>query len=104
MTGYGTAIFSVADGVVVERSEGGGSWGNYAVIESTTPDGQVFQTGYAHMASGSSALQMGETVKVGDLIGLSGATGQVSGAHLHLTIKIDGSFVDPFTFLRRWAG
>ncbi|MGV3712926.1 M23 family metallopeptidase [Pseudolysinimonas sp.] len=104
MTGYGTAIFSVADGVVVERSEGGSSWGNYVVVESTTPDGQVFQTGFAHMASGSSALQMGEQVKVGDFIGLSGATGQVTGAHLHLTIKIDGSFVDPFTFLRRWAG
>ncbi len=102
-SGYGTAIFSVADGVVVERSTGGGSWGNYVVIESTTPDGRTFQTGYAHMASGSSALVLGEQVKVGDLIGLTGATGQVSGAHLHLTIKIDGSFVDPFTFLKRYA-
>jgi murein DD-endopeptidase MepM/ murein hydrolase activator NlpD len=103
-TGYGAAIFSVADGVVVERSTGGGTWGNFIVIESTTPDGQVFQAGYAHMASDSSALVLGDQVKVGDFIGLTGATGQVSGAHLHFTIKIDGSFVDPFTFLKRYAG
>jgi hypothetical protein len=102
-TGYGAAIFSVADGVVVERSTGGGTWGNYIVIESTTPDGQVFQAGYAHMASESSPLLLGDQVRVGDFIGLTGATGQVSGAHLHFTIKVGGSFVDPFTFLKRYA-
>jgi len=102
-SGYGAAIFSVADGVVVERSTGGGTWGNFVVIESTTPDGEVFEAGYAHMASGSSALVLGDQVRVGDFIGLSGATGQVSGAHLHFTIKIGGSFVDPFTFLKRYA-
>lgn len=101
-SGADAAIFSVADGVVVERSTGGTTWGNYVVIESTV-DGQKFQAGYAHMAAGSSALQLGEVVKVGDLVGLTGATGQVSGAHLHFTIKIDGSFVDPFTFLKRYA-
>lgn len=102
-SGYGAAIFSVADGVVVERSTGGGTWGNFVVIESTTPDGDVFQAGYAHMASGSSALVLGDQIRVGDFIGLTGATGQVSGAHLHLTIKVGGSFVDPFTFLKRYA-
>ena len=102
-TGYGAAIFSVADGVVVERSTGGGTWGNFIVIESTTPDGQVFQAGYAHMASESSPLLLGDQVRVGDFIGLTGATGQVSGAHLHFTIKVGGSFVDPFTFLKRYA-
>jgi hypothetical protein len=102
-SGYGAAIFSVADGVVVERSTGGGTWGNFIVIESTTPDGEVFQAGYAHMASGSSALVLGEQVRVGDFIGLTGATGQVSGAHLHFTIKVGGSFVDPYSFLKRYA-
>lgn len=102
-TGYGAAIFAVADGVVVDRNPADGSLGNFVTIESTTPDGVVFQAVYAHMASDSSPLVLGEQVRVGDFIGLTGATGQVSGAHLHLTIKIGGSNVDPYTFLKRYA-
>ncbi len=101
-SGPGAAIFSVGSGVVVERSTGGTSWGNYVIIESTV-DGQTFQAGYAHMTADSSALQLGDTIQVGDFIGLTGATGQVSGPHLHLTIRVDGTLVDPFTFLRRYA-
>jgi len=102
--GWGAAIFAVADGVVVEHSEGGSSWGNFVVIEHTI-DGETVFSGYAHMQSASSPLSVGQEIRVGDFVGLVGATGQATGAHLHFTISIGdrNHFVDPFTFLKRYT-
>lgn len=102
--GYGAAIFAIADGVVVEVSGGGSSWGTYAVIEHQI-DGQTVYSGYAHMVRGSSPLVVGDAIKVGDFVGLVGATGQATGAHLHFTISIGQrmQYVDPFTYLKRYA-
>ena len=102
--GYGAAIFAMADGVVVDVSGGGSSWGTYAVIEHQI-DGQTVYSSYAHMQAGSSPLVAGQEVKVGDFVGLVGATGQVSGAHLHLTISVGdpNSHVDPYAWLKAHA-
>ena len=99
--GYGAAIFAVADGVVYEHGPGGTTWGNYVIIQHEI-DGETVFSGYAHMQSGSSPLNVGDVVKVGDFVGLVGATGQVSGAHLHFTISIGDpkAFVDPFAYLK----
>jgi hypothetical protein len=102
--GWGAAIFAIADGVVYEHSEGGSSWGNFVVIQHEI-DGQTVFSGYAHMQSGSSPLVVGEEIKVGDFVGLVGATGQATGAHLHFTISIGDPmhYVDPYTFLKTYA-
>lgn len=102
--GWGAAIFAIADGVVYEHGESGSSWGNYVVIKHQI-DGQTVFSGYAHMQSGSSPMKVGQEVVVGDFVGLVGATGQATGAHLHFTIAIGDPmhFVDPFTFLKRYA-
>jgi murein DD-endopeptidase MepM/ murein hydrolase activator NlpD len=102
--GWGAAIFAVADGVVYEHGEGGTSWGNYVIIQHTI-DGQTVFSGYAHMQSSSSPLVVGEEIKVGDFVGLVGATGQATGAHLHFTISIGDPmhYVDPYTFLKTYA-
>lgn len=102
--GAGAAIFAIADGVVFEHGEGGSSWGNYVIIQHTI-DGQTVYSGYAHMQSSSSPLVVGEEIKVGDFVGLVGATGQATGAHLHFTISIGDPthFVDPFTYLKTYA-
>jgi murein DD-endopeptidase MepM/ murein hydrolase activator NlpD len=102
--GYGAAIFAIADGVVYEHGEGGTSWGNYVIIQHTI-DGQTVYSGYAHMQSGSSPLVVGEAIKVGDFVGLVGATGQATGAHLHFTISIGDPmhYVDPYTYLKTYA-
>lgn len=99
--GWGAAIFAIADGVVVEHGESGTSWGNYVVIQHEI-DGEVVFSGYAHMQSASSPLVVGEAIRVGDFVGLVGATGQATGAHLHFTISIGErmSYVDPFTYLK----
>jgi murein DD-endopeptidase MepM/ murein hydrolase activator NlpD len=102
--GWGAAIFAIADGVVYEHGEGGTSWGNYVIIQHTI-DGQTVFSGYAHMQSSSSPLVVGEEIKVGDFVGLVGATGQATGAHLHFTISLEEpmQYVDPYTFLKRYA-
>jgi murein DD-endopeptidase MepM/ murein hydrolase activator NlpD len=102
--GWGAAIFAIADGVVFEHGEGGSSWGNYVIIQHTI-DGQTVFSGYAHMQSSSSPLVVGEEIKVGDFVGLVGATGQATGAHLHFTISLEDpmQYVDPYTFLKTYA-
>jgi murein DD-endopeptidase MepM/ murein hydrolase activator NlpD len=48
----------------------------------------------------SSPLHVGDVVKVGDLVGLVGQTGEAVGPHLHLGIQIDGVLVDPWPWMK----
>lgn len=47
----------------------------------------------AHMSK--PLVKMGDMVERGQKIGLSGATGRVTGAHLHLTVFVQGEAIDP---------
>ena len=102
--GAGAAIFAMADGVVFEHGEGGTSWGNYVIIQHTI-NGETVYSGYAHMQSASSPMVVGQEVKVGDFVGLVGATGQATGAHLHFTVSLGEPkhYVDPYTYLKTYA-
>jgi hypothetical protein len=42
----------------------------------------------------------GQRVKTGDLLGLSGATGRVTGPHLHWAVRWEGAYLDPLKLLR----
>ncbi|HKF49066.1 MAG TPA: M23 family metallopeptidase [Terracidiphilus sp.] len=42
----------------------------------------------------------GQRVKKGDLIGLSGATGRVTGPHLHWAVRWEGAYLDPLKLLK----
>jgi len=44
-------------------------------------------------------VQTGATVAVGDVVGKVGATGRVTGPHLHWTVRLDGARVDPLSLL-----
>lgn len=99
--GAGTPIYAIADGVVEEHS-GDSQWesfGNHVVIQHSIP-GQNVESLYAHMIAGSSTLQPGDHVKVGDFIGLVGDTGSATGPHLHLEVHIDKVPVDPYAWLQ----
>lgn len=96
--GAGTPIYSIADGVVIDHVDGHGSWGNYVRIQHMI-DGRTVISSYAHMQTGSSPLAIGDTIKVGEFVGLVGATGQVTAPHLHLEIEDNGVRVDPFVWL-----
>ena len=101
--GAGAPIYAIADGVVIRREPRGGSWGNNLTIEHKI-NGQTVTSSYAHMQWDSSPIQLGDTIKVGDFLGLVGATGQATGAHLHLEIKVNGVYVNPYTWLKENAG
>lgn len=101
--GAGTPIYAIADGVVREVGNPSGSLGVYAIIDHRI-GGKTVSSLYAHMQLGSLALSVGETVKVGQLVGLVGSTGASTGPHLHLGIMVEGTFVDPYAWLTQRVG
>ncbi len=101
--GSGAPIFAVADGVVIEHNESHWSFGNTVVLEHRI-GGQIVQTRYAHMQYSSSPLQVGQTVPVGEFVGLVGTTGVTTAPHLHFEVIVNGAHVDPFTWLQTNAG
>ncbi|WP_020116610.1 LysM peptidoglycan-binding domain-containing M23 family metallopeptidase [Streptomyces canus] len=92
----GTSLKAVGAGTVVSAGWGG-AYGNQVVIKLA--DGYYAQ--YAHLSQLS--VSAGQTVTAGQQIGLSGATGNVTGPHLHFEIRTTpdyGSDVDPVAYLR----
>ncbi|HEB77408.1 MAG TPA: M23 family metallopeptidase [Methylothermaceae bacterium] len=61
--------------------------------------GQGLLSGYFHLDS--IAVKPGQWVKRGDILGTVGATGRVTGPHLHMNVYLNGTKVDPELFLRR---
>ena len=101
--GAGTPIGAVAEGTV-RVSATHPEYGQYVIIDHQI-DGQTISTLYAHMIYGSSPLRVGQSVAVGQLVGLVGNTGASTGAHLHLQVMLGGSTpVDPIAWLRANAG
>ncbi|GAB7187513.1 LysM peptidoglycan-binding domain-containing M23 family metallopeptidase [Kitasatospora sp. Ki12] len=92
----GTPLRAVANGVVVKAGNGG-AYGNE--VEIKLADGHYAE--YAHLSV--IGVTIGQTVTVGQQIGLSGATGNVTGPHLHFEIRTGseyGSDIDPVAYLR----
>ncbi|MFI2424243.1 M23 family metallopeptidase [Streptomyces sp. NPDC018955] len=92
----GTPVQSVGVGTVVEAGWGG-AYGNQVVIKMH--DGTYTQ--YGHLSS--IGVSVGQQVAAGQQIGLSGATGNVTGAHLHFEARTTaeyGSDLDPVAYLR----
>jgi len=97
--GSGAAIYAIAAGEVIEHVVDDWSYGNYVVIRHHL-NGQIVYSLYAHMQPGTSPLVVGQTVAVGDFVGLVGNTGESTGAHLHFEIHLDGVKVDPYAWLQ----
>ncbi|MER7896430.1 M23 family metallopeptidase [Streptomyces sp. NPDC096046] len=92
----GTSVHAVGAGTVVEAGWGG-SYGNQIVIKMN--DGTYTQ--YGHLSS--VGVSVGQQVTPGQQIGLSGATGNVTGPHLHFEARTSpeyGSDIDPVAYLR----
>ena len=92
----GTEIYAAADGVVLAAQEHY-SWGNFVEIDhGTDADGLRWVTLYAHMKS--CAVQVGQTVTAGQVIGYLGHTGNVTGNACHFEMMANGVLTEPRYF------
>ncbi|MGW0610165.1 M23 family metallopeptidase [Streptomyces sp. NPDC002788] len=91
----GTPIKAVHSGTITEAGWNG-SYGYKTVL--TLDDGT--EIWYAHQSS--IGVSVGQKVSTGDVIGRVGATGNVTGAHLHLEVHSGGSSsgIDPRAWLQ----
>ncbi len=88
----GTPVQAAADGVV--RITGDFYFnGNTVFIDH----GQGLVTMYCHLHE--IHVEEGDTLSQGDVLGLVGATGRVTGPHLHWSVSLNGYRVDPVTVL-----
>lgn len=88
----GTVVKSSASGVVrlVDSNE---VFGNYVVVDH----GYGITTVYKHLLT--TMVSKNDVLNVGQEIGTMGATGNVSGVHLHFEVRINGINVNPNIFL-----
>lgn len=99
--GLGAEIQAIADGIVSNSTDSGGSLGVVMMIDHVI-DGQLITSVYAHMEYDSRRFEVGDTVSVGDVIGTTGDTGMSTGPHLHFEIRIGGiggTKIDPLEWL-----
>ncbi len=91
-----TPLYAAQSGTVVTaRTQGG--FGNYVVIDHGVIGGASIMTGYAHQSR--MAVQPGQRVSAGQLIGYVGTTGLSTGCHLHLQVYKNGKVVDPLSYI-----
>lgn len=88
----GESVVSAGKGVVVFSGWNGGHGKR---VEVRHKNGWF--SSYSHLSM--TLVREGETVDVGDLIGLAGSTGASTGPHLHFEVHKDGTPVDPLAVL-----
>ncbi len=106
----GRQIFAAYDGVVEDTGTGQGAYGNWVTIRHTVTGGRQLITLYAHMSSFK--VKRGQTVKMGDLVGFEGNTGNTTrllygphrGYHLHFTVfDAEGYGVSKGTLVKQFG-
>lgn len=95
-TGCGAPLRAVADGQVSEAYFNIG-YGNRLLIEHGVINGHRVRSAYNHAIR--YLVSPGQSVRAGQVIGLSGSTGYSTGCHLHFMLWIDGQLVDPARWL-----
>lgn len=90
----GTVIVAAAAGTVVAASYSS-SMGNYVMIDH----GNDLYTIYMHCSG--FATSSGAVVQSGQTIAYVGSTGQSTGPHLHFSVRKDGSYVNPWSYVSR---
>ena len=88
----GEPVYATATGLVVEAKRNG-AYGNLVEINH----GFGLVTRYGHLST--FAVEPGETVERGALIGRAGATGRATGNHVHYEIWVNGRTINPLRLI-----
>lgn len=86
----GTPIRTSIPGKVTYAGWNNQGYGNLVIVENGP-----YQTYYAHLSE--IPVSVGDTVSTGQVIGLSGNTGNSTGPHLHYEVRVNGQPVNPKT-------
>ncbi len=92
----GTPVFAANSGVV-KMAENLFYSGNVVIVDH----GNFIFTIYAHLSR--IEAEAGQRIEKGQQLGLTGATGRVSGPHLHWGVKVNGADVNPIQFIKVMA-
>ena len=94
----GTEIYAVSGGVVTAAAYHY-SWGYYVqVYHGKDDNGNSYSTLYAHMNS-APIVSVGQNVSKGQPLGYVGSTGNSTGNHLHLEMKVNNVLVNVMNYL-----
>ena len=93
--GTGQPIRAVLGGRVIASGSCGCAYGR---LTKVAVDSEL-QMWYAHQSA--QRVSVGDQVRTGQVIGAVGSTGNTTGPHLHLEVRVKGSPVDPEVWLRR---
>ena len=101
---YIRPVYAAEDGTVDQVQDWDGhtrsgmqSYGNMVRIRHADYESKTLQTRYAHLSS--YCVKYGQRVKEGEIIGFSGVTGNVFGAHLHFEVILGGKRTNPLVWL-----
>lgn len=89
---FGTPIYASAMGTV-EVAGWNGGYGRYVRINH----GNGYESAYGHMSG--IAVEPGQEVRKGEIIGFVGSSGYSTGPHVHFEVLVDGQTIDPMYML-----
>lgn len=90
---FGAPVYASAAGKV-EQAGWNGGYGRYVRIDH----GNGYESAYGHMSS--LAVEAGQQVAKGEIIGFVGSSGYSTGPHVHYEVLVDGQAVDPYYMLK----
>ncbi|HUP03120.1 MAG TPA: M23 family metallopeptidase [Bryobacteraceae bacterium] len=93
----GTPVHVTADGIVTVAQYTTGGYGRMVVVDH----GGGVQTYYAHLSR--IFVQVGQGVRRGETVGAVGSTGRVTAPHLHYEVRLGGSPVNPYPYMKSLA-
>ena len=93
---YGEPAHATAAGTVTSAGWSGG-YGQMVEIDH----GNGLATRYGHLSEID--VRVGQSIRIGQVVGRIGSTGRSTGPHLHYETRVDGEAVDPQKFLRAGA-
>lgn len=91
-TPYGTEVYATGSGTVIDAGWNSGGFGNCIVIDH----GYGYRSTYGHLSGIN--VSVGQVVKRGEMIGLTGSSGTSSGPHLHYQIDLFGQHKNPLHY------